>query len=120
MLEMTHAIHIDALILQPAGRIDGVTAKSFEEIALALMTDAPTNVVVDMTNVNYLSSAGLRSLLIIAKQIKSAGGAAAICGLSENVAAVITVSGFDAIFRVHENASAARAMLNQSSAAAKE
>ena len=117
MLEMTHAIHTDALILQPAGRIDGATARSFEETALALMADAPSNVVVDMTNVNYLSSAGLRSLLIIAKQIKSGGGAAALCGLSENVAAVITVSGFNAIFGVHDDANAARAVFNQSSAA---
>jgi anti-anti-sigma factor len=105
---MKHEIHDDALVLQPLGRIDGGTAGAFETASLALIEAKTAHVVIDMSDVDYLSSAGLRSLLIIAKRVKSDGGVASLCGLAGNVAEVIAVSGFDSIYRVFPDASAAR------------
>ena len=104
---MKHETHDDALILQPAGRIDGATAATFETAAIALIETVGTHVVIDMSNVDYLSSAGLRSLLIIAKRVKSDGRPASLCGLGGNVAEVISVSGFDAIYGVFPDSEAA-------------
>lgn len=104
---MKHETHDDALILQPAGRIDGTTAAAFEAAAIALIETGAAHVVIDMSNVDYLSSAGLRSLLIIAKHVKSGGRPASLCCLDGNVAAVISVSGFDAIFDVFPDSAAA-------------
>lgn len=108
---MKHQIHDDALVLQPLGRIDGGTAGSFETASLALIEAKTAHVVIDMSDVDYLSSAGLRSLLIIAKRVKSEGGVASLCGLAGNVAEVIAMSGFDSIYRVFPDAGAARRSL---------
>jgi anti-anti-sigma factor len=105
---MKHEIHDDALVLQPAGRIDGGTAGAFETDSLALIEAGMAHIVIDLSLVDYLSSAGLRSLLIIAKRVRSNGGSASLCGLGSNVAEVIAVSGFDSIFGVFPDAESAR------------
>lgn len=102
MLEMTHDIRGNVLILRPAKRIDSSTAKSFEEQANALVDAGPKNVVIDFSAVDYISSAGLRVVLTTAKRAKSAGGALTLSGVSSNVKEVFDVSGFATIFGMHD------------------
>jgi anti-sigma B factor antagonist len=56
--------------------------------------------VVDFSEAEYISSAGLRALLSIAKRAKSAGGMVTLCGARDNVKNVFQVSGFDSLFGV--------------------
>ena len=108
MFDIQHEINSDTLILKPVGRLDGTTVASFENTTLSLIKAEHPTVILDMSGVDYLSSAGLRSLLIIAKQIKSIGGSASLCELRGNVAEVIAVSGFDTIFRIFANITQAK------------
>jgi anti-anti-sigma factor len=61
--------------------------------------------------VNYISSAGLRALLIVAKKAKSLDGALTLCGLRESVGRVMSVSGFDTLLGAHASVSEATAAL---------
>jgi anti-anti-sigma factor len=111
MIEMTHEQRDGALILRPKKRIDSSTAKSFEEQANALVDSAAGNVIIDFSELDYISSAGLRVVLTTAKRVKAAGGQLTLCGVRDNVREVFDVSGFASIFGMHDNVDAALAAL---------
>lgn len=110
-MDLIHEILNGLLIVRPRTRIDSVTAQSFEEQCAALIASGPTKVVIDFSEVDYISSAGLRVLLVSAKSAKSLGGALTLCGLRGNVREVIEVSGFDTILGAHADVAEAVAAL---------
>jgi anti-anti-sigma factor len=77
------------------GRLDTATAATAEAKLLALLAQGA--VVADLTEVRYVSSAGLRVLLKAAKQAKTAGQGFSVCGLQPSVREVFEISGFDKI-----------------------
>jgi len=62
-----------------------------------------------MSRLEYISSAGLRVLLVMAKKVQQAKGKVALFGLSPNVREVFSVSGFDTIFSIQPDSAAALA-----------
>ena len=88
------------LVLAPAGRLDSTNAKSFEEQLTGVIGGGETKVLVDLSSLDYISSAGLRALLIGAKRMKEAGGSLAFCSLNDGVQEVFTTSGFSNILNV--------------------
>jgi anti-anti-sigma factor len=88
------------VVLAPAGRMDAITAPQFEERCLACLAGGDKRLVVDLSGLEYISSAGLRSILSAAKKLKAAGGDLAFCALSGIVAEVFSVSGFDKLLPV--------------------
>jgi anti-anti-sigma factor len=90
-----------ATVVAASGRIDSVTAKPFEERLLAVIQDAPTSLVVDFAGVDYISSAGLRVLLVAAKRSKAAQCSFALCALRPSVREVFDISGFGSIMAIH-------------------
>ena len=93
----------------PAGRLDSNNAKEFEASLLGLIADCEGNVLLDFSKLNYISSAGLRVVLMAAKRAKMAKRQMALCTLSDNITEVFTVSGFAKILDIHENREAALA-----------
>ncbi len=96
-------------VLDAAGRIDSVTAKSLEEKLLALIKEAPPALVLDFAKVDYISSAGLRVLLVAAKQSKAAQCKFALCSLKPQVREVFDISGFGTIITIHPDRASALA-----------
>ncbi|CAK0747347.1 putative anti-sigma factor antagonist BtrV [Azospirillaceae bacterium] len=99
----------DVVVIVPQGRIDSNTAKEFEEVILAAITPQSPAMVVDCNQLDYVSSAGLRVLLMAAKRIKAAKGRLALCGLKPHVQEVFDVSGFSTIFAIQAGRDAALA-----------
>jgi anti-sigma B factor antagonist len=110
-MDMTHEVSEGLLVVRPKNRIDSGTASSFEAQCMALIGDGANKVVIDFSEVDYVSSAGLRALLIAAKKAKSLGGALTLCGLRGNVEKVLAVSGFDTLLGVHAGVQEAAAAL---------
>ncbi len=87
-------------LLQVNGRMDAVSAPDFEKQCLQVIEDGEKTVVVDLAGLEYISSAGLRSLLTSAKKAKAAKCVMRVCGLAGMVQEVFQVSGLNSIFAV--------------------
>lgn len=90
------------------GRLDTNTSPLFTSYFNKLIEQGETLFLFDFSNLEYISSAGLRVLLSAGKIIKSKGGSLVLCALNENVFEVFEITGFTEIFEI--KASLARAM----------
>jgi anti-anti-sigma factor len=88
-------------VVEVKGRMDAVTAPDFEKSCQEWLQQGETQLVVDLKGLEYMSSAGLRSILIVGKKLKAAGGGLSFCSLTPNVAHVFSISNFASIFPVH-------------------
>lgn len=91
-----------AAVVSVRGRIDAVTAPEFEKGLSALMTGGDNILVLSLDGLEYISSAGLRSILSIAKQLKAKNGKLLFAGLQGPVKDVFKISGFGSIFSIFE------------------
>ena len=90
-----------ALIAMAVGRIDGANARDFEAAVQAAVRDRQEPVLIDCEELAYISSAGLRAILLIAKSLGKRNVKFALCSLSEPIAEVFQISGFDQIISTH-------------------
>jgi anti-anti-sigma factor len=111
LTNLNHDVIGECLVLKPSRRIDSANARAFEEDAYLLVDKGPVKVIIDSTDLDYISSAGLRVILTTAKKAKAAGGGLTIACAKVNVREVLMVSGFDTIFGMHESVDAAIAAL---------
>ena len=98
-------------IVAAGGRLDAAGAPELETRCKALILEGSSRLLLDLAKVEYVSSAGLRSLLVLAKAVKSAGGALALCSLVPAVRDVMTISGFDNILPLAADRAAALELL---------
>jgi stage II sporulation protein AA (anti-sigma F factor antagonist) len=89
-----------ALVVIPAGRIDTTTAPGLERQLDGLLARGERRVVVDFSGVEYISSAGLRVMLLLAKRLKELRGRLALCGLNDAVRQVFQLAGFLQLFTI--------------------
>jgi anti-sigma B factor antagonist len=75
------------------GEIDGNTAPQAQEAILA-QAQPNCKMILDMSGVKYMSSAGLRLLLVTYRTINAKGGKVVLVGLSENLADTMAITGF--------------------------
>lgn len=105
--EQVGAVHV----VIPTGRLDTNTAKLLDE-RLASVTGAQgCRIVIDMTDVDYVSSFGLRVLLMAAKKVSAKDGRLVLCGLKHDVLNVFRISGFLKILTVVDDRDAALAAI---------
>ncbi len=110
-LDVTEAQEGGVLVVSPAGRLDSVTAGGFEAQLLKHIGEGTNKMVLDFAKLDYISSAGLRVVLLAGKKLKAAGGKLALCELNQQIREVFAISGFITIFAVHpDRASAAAAI----------
>ena len=83
------------------GRIDGSNAAEFQSALESGIDAADNTLVLDFENVSFISSAGLRVGLVIARKFNEPGKKFGICTLPEPVREVISVSGFDQLISVY-------------------
>ena len=87
----------EGLLVHAEGRLDSSTAEGFRMAVVAQIEVGDRVAVIDLAAIDFVSSAGLRALLMIAK---SQGVEVGLCCLSSEVRAVFTLSGFDRILPI--------------------
>ena len=87
-----------SIVLTPSGRIDLTNAESFKEILLRVVAAAKTALVLDLSEVDYISSAGLRSVMIASKAGKPNGVTLGIAAMRPVVREIFAISRFDLVF----------------------
>ena len=95
------------LICNPKGRLDGVNSSEFEELLKAEIGQEGCPVVLNFEGMDYISSAGLRAVLLIAKAVGAKGSSMALAALPERIMEVFEISGFDKILAIHPTKDAA-------------
>ena len=88
------------LVMEVKGRLDAVTSPKLEEECLALIDRGEKTLVMDLGGVEYISSAGLRTILVLARKLDGSGGQIRFCGLKGMVQEVFSISGFTSLFPV--------------------
>lgn len=89
------------IIVSVDGRLDAATATAFEEAVEALPSlEPPRRILFDLAPLEFISSAGLRSFLILGKACRASGASLAFCSLNAMVADVFRISGFNTMFKV--------------------
>ncbi len=97
----------NATVVTISGRMDAITAPAFEKALNKLISAGETRFVVELAGLDYISSAGLRGILAIAKLLKGKGGLLCFAGVEGTVKEVFDISGFGSIFTMHESVAAA-------------
>ena len=93
----------EVTILAPRHRVDTNNAPEVEKIIWENIGDGDGKMVIDFSQVNYISSAGLRVLLKTAKQMKKGGGKLGLCNLNDQIKEVLELSGFMGIIDCHDS-----------------
>lgn len=91
------------LIATAGGRIDGTNAREFQTTLEAAIDSNDDTVVLDLGDLSYISSAGLRVMLITAKALQVRNAKFVVCGLSVPIREIFKISGFDQIIPVYDS-----------------
>ncbi len=97
MLDLQTEVEGDVIVLMPTGRIDGATAKAYEEDLIARIEKGQTRILMSCESVEYISSAGLRVLLMASRRAEKL----VLCSVRETVNDVFKFSGFAEIIPIH-------------------
>jgi anti-sigma B factor antagonist len=87
-------------IVSPHQKLDTGTAPAAAQTFSSLLDQGAQRIVVDFSDVPYISSAGLRVLLSTAKQLRAKGGELRVCALNDAVQEVFEISGFNTLLPV--------------------
>ena len=93
----------NVLIVSVEGRMDTLSAPEFQKRMEDLLDQGEKGILMDFGKLEYVSSAGLRSILVAAKKAKSLGGRVSCCSLQEMVKKVFDISGFTGILPVFDS-----------------
>lgn len=97
----------NVFILRIRGRLDAICSPLTEKRVFEAINEGQYNLLLDMSGVSYLSSAGMRMLLSVTKRLRAMSGKLAICSVTSNVVDVLKMSGFDHalhVFKTEEEA----------------
>ena len=101
MMEINEERKAGLVIVGLSGKLDATTAKAFEEKILAEISLGDRRFVIDLSQLEYVSSSGLRVFLVAAKRLHSTDGKIVLCSLKEHVRQVFDLAGFSSIFSIY-------------------
>lgn len=88
------------------GRIDSSNAAQFDAV-LKEVSERKHNVVLDMSGVDYISSAGLRAIVALLRESKKKKGDVRLANPSPRVVEVLSLAGLDSLFQVYDSPTSA-------------
>ncbi len=89
-------------LIKASGRIDSVSALELDKTFENLAEDSRYNIVLDLSDISYISSAGLRAMVSASRASKKNGGAVRIATPSDAVLSVFGLAGVTPLFETYE------------------
>lgn len=102
-MELNYLNEGDFLCVGVSGRLDSTSASNFEQTVNEKSGDNKNPVVLDLENLSYISSAGLRAILLLTKTASAKGSKLVLCTLPPQVEEVFKISGFDKIIPIYQS-----------------
>ena len=91
----------EAVVLALSGRLDATSAKTFEDKILGVIGSGAQRLVVDLAQLEYVSSSGLRVFLLAAERLQAIDGKIVLCRLQDHVRQVFDMAGFSSILSIY-------------------
>jgi anti-anti-sigma factor len=107
MMEIETRKEENATVVSVTGKMDAVSAPVLEKELSQLMADGEKGFILDLGQLDYISSAGLRVILATAKRLKEKEGKILLASLQDMVKEVFEISGFSAIIPIYESVESA-------------
>jgi anti-anti-sigma factor len=95
-----------------SGKIDATTSDDLEDSLMELLDQGEENILLDLEGTHYLSSAGLRVLVAITKQVYDSGHFG-ICNASDNVYEIIEMAGFNVFMNIYDDLATAKEQISE-------
>ena len=94
--------HDKVLVAKVEGRVDSSNSQDFERQLQGAIGEDVQAVVIDLGQLAYISSAGLRVVLLVAKTLGQRNVSISLCALSDPVQSVFEISGFNRIIQIYD------------------
>ena len=120
-MKLDSRTYADVIVVAPQGRLDHDNCEAFRaglQPELDRAGAAGQRIVLDLSGLEYVSSAGLRCFMLAAKQARDQGGKIVLAALRPVVAEIFQISRFDMVFELYPSVQAALAALSAEAAAA--
>jgi anti-sigma B factor antagonist len=111
-LDVTVHSERDLAVVALTGDLDSRTAPTVQEHVSKALTKS-TRLALDLSRLNYMSSAGLRVMLLSYRQAQRAGGSMAVVGLSDELRMLMSAVGFLSFFTVAKDLEEAAKLLTK-------
>jgi anti-anti-sigma factor len=102
-MDITEEKASDVVTLHLSGKLDGTTATAFADKMFAQIESGERRIVIDLAQLDYISSAGLRAIVLASKRLNSANGKMVFCALKDPVREVFDIAGFSSLFSVYRS-----------------
>ena len=91
------------MVIGIKGRLDTINYSILEKRLMELLDQNVTKILINCSQLDYVSSSGLRILLMALKRITMVKGKFVLCNLQENIREIFEISGFTTIFEIYPN-----------------
>lgn len=120
-MKLTSQSFADTLVIMPAGRLDHDNCDDFRaglQPHLESGARSGRGIVLDLSGLEYVSSAGLRCFMLAAREARNQGGKVVLAALRPVVAEIFQISRFNMLFEIHASVREALAAISPAAAAA--
>jgi len=102
-MEITTEKKDNLMLINLTGKLDSITSPQLEDKLIKTIDEENYNIIFNCINLDYISSAGLRVLLVGAKKVKVKDGKIKLANLKKHIREVFEIAGFTAIFELYES-----------------
>jgi anti-anti-sigma factor len=102
-MEINEIKNDQCVIVGITGRLDTTNYSLLESKLMEMIENNEHKILVECSKMDYISSSGLRILLMALKKISQVKGKFVLCSLQENIHEIFEISGFTSIFEIHAN-----------------
>ena len=107
MIQIESTSKNTVMVVRVTGRLDAATSNEFEQVCESAVAAGAQSLILEVSQLRYVSSAGLRVVLSAGKAVQGKGGTLRLAGLNGMVREVFEISGFSGLFPQHESVEAA-------------
>ena len=100
-MEISEESRAGVTVITARGRLDGTSSDMFAQRLGKAVSGSCPRIVVDFAGVEFVSSAGLRAVLMVVKKVKAANGTFALCAVRGPVHEVLDITGFTTMIDIH-------------------
>lgn len=102
-MKIEETMQNNTCVVRVTGRLDATTAPELDQAVAQIIGQGNHKMTFDLTHLEYVSSAGLRIFLVVAKKLKVLNGELSLAGLQGNIKEVLEISGFPSILPCYDS-----------------